>query len=114
MFALTDYRTGVVTAASVSAPAAGVGRRNICQSVSATVGRISAAGSFRLNLRDGATGAGTILASWEIGVPNTGDSNSIQLAGLFIMGSANTAMTLEFAANAAANIQSVALVGIIV
>lgn len=114
MFALTDYRNGVAIAASVTQAAGGAGRRNVAQLISATVGRISAAGSFRLNLRDGASGAGTILQSWEIGVPNTGDSNSIVVGPLFIIGSANTAMTLEFTANAAANIQSVGLVGIII
>lgn len=114
MFSLTDYRTGVVTPAGVTQAAAGAGRKNVARYISATVGRIGAAGTFRLNFRDGAAGTGTILGSWEIGVPNTGDSNSIELAGLYIIGSANTAMTLEFAANAAANIQSVALMGIIV
>ena len=114
MFSLVDYRTGVVTPASVTQAAAGAGRKNVAKFISATVGRISAAGSFRLNLRDGASGAGTILQSWEIGVPNTGDSNSIVEGPFFIIGSANTAMTLEFTGNAAANIQSVGLVGIII
>lgn len=114
MFNVTDYRTGVVTPASASQAAGGAGRRNVCKAISATVGRISAAGSFRLNLRDGASGLGTILDSWEIGVPNTGDSNSIEISGLNIVGSANTAMTLEFATNAVANIQSVNLNGIII
>jgi hypothetical protein len=64
-------------------------------------------------LRDGATGAGTILASWAIAIPATAGACAIlSLAGLEIIGSPNTAMTLEFAAaGGALTFQSVTLTG---
>lgn len=67
-----------------------------------------------LQLRDGATGAGTIEASWAVAVPATAGlmSPPIMLCGLGIAGSPNTAMTLEFAAAAGANtFESVSLSG---
>lgn len=57
-----------------------------------------AAGSALVHLRDGATGAGTILKTWIIGIPVAGDSKCIDVPAGNRTGSANTAMTLEFAA----------------
>jgi hypothetical protein len=70
-------------------------------------------GQAQLNLRDGATGAGTILASWVLGVQAAIDATTIfALGGLEIIGSPNTAMTLEFAGIAGAGtIESVTLTG---
>jgi len=71
-----------------------------------TVGRVA-------HLRDGATGAGTILRSWYLS--NGGVAGGAQcenLSGLNMTGSANTAMTLEFAAAASGtSLESVTLTG---
>jgi len=75
-----------------------------CVSVS-----VAAAGTaqpaVQVNLRDGATGAGTIIRSWQLAAP-ANDSASVDLCGLNISGSANTAMTIEFAAATAAATQA--------
>ena len=69
--------------------------------VSATVAAdaTGVTGIMTLNLRDGATGAGTVL--WTT-VLSTGASSTvgIQTPNLNILGSPSTAMTLEFAAGA--------------
>lgn len=66
------------------------------------------------NLRDGATGAGTILATFQTAVPATAGvaSPPICLSGLNIVGSVNTAMTLETSGATGSNVAaSVALFG---
>ncbi len=64
---------------------------------------------------DGASGAGTVLASWRgLSTQNTGGSSAscVNITGLNITGSANTAMTLEFNVASAANqFESVVLGG---
>lgn len=56
------------------------------------------------NLRDGATGAGTILKQWTIGIQATaGATQGLVKSGLSILGSAATAMTLEFTGAGGAN-----------
>ena len=63
-------------------------------------------------LRDGATGAGTVLWSLQVSLPvNT--TWSFMLGGLNIIGSAATAMTIETvaAANVAASFASVSMTG---
>lgn len=66
-------------------------------------------------IRDGATGAGTIIFRESLGIPNT-TSVGIDRAvhpGLNIMGSLNTAMTIEFNAAGGANtFETVTLLGI--
>lgn len=58
-------------------------------------------GAFRVNFRDGATGAGTILKTVWVGISiGTFSANCVALSGLNITGSANTAMTVEFVAAA--------------
>jgi hypothetical protein len=93
---------GANTQASASQAAGGSGVRHVCTAVSFSVasdGTAPAATQLVVNLRDGATGAGTVLASWTIAVPAAaGAFASLSLAGLSVVGSANTAMTLEFAA----------------
>lgn len=89
--------------------------RHVCNSVSATFCCAAAdvATGAILRLRDGATGAGTVLRSWRLHVMNAaGDTLQVDIAGLDITGSVNTAMTLEFAAApGAASFQSVGLGG---
>lgn len=64
-----------------------------------------------IHLRDGATGAGTIIRSWTVAAP-VNESKCVDLPGLAEIGTANTAMTLEFAAaGVAASQQTVTLSG---
>lgn len=101
--------------ASRAAGAAGV--RNICVTIDATliIPPTVNQPAIQLNLRDGATGAGTILWSRQFGVGAAlaaGGQMVVSLSGLNIVGSAATAMTLEFsAAGAATTLQSVAMTG---
>lgn len=91
---------------SVSSKAAGgVGVRHVCTALSFGFSAATAPGadiSFQVRLRDGATGAGTILWSWEFDL-DTGylsgagaNPYTASMSGLNIFGSTNTAMTLEF------------------
>jgi hypothetical protein len=85
---------------------------HVCTSITVTLGGTAAtAAGLVFNLRDGATGAGTILWSGRLcNLANTGDS--IAIAGLRIRGTKNTAMTLESAAAPAANVTAtVAMTG---
>jgi hypothetical protein len=99
--------------ATISQAAGGAGVRNVCTGISAslcTVGTAQAA-AVQLNLRDGATGAGTILWSKTFSCGTT-TMISIDLTNLHIFGSAATAMTLEFsAAGVSGSFESVSLTG---
>lgn len=100
--------------ASKSAGAAGV--RHVCTGLTCTLAQ-DATGSVQLgilfNLRDGATGAGTILASFTLSCAATaGQCTVLSISGLNIPGSAATAMTLENAGTPATHTAaSVALFG---
>ena len=72
--------------------------------MSLAAGATGPAAPLQVNLRDGASGAGTILWSCLMDVP-INDSRTVTLAGLNIFGTANTAMTLEFAAAGGATTQ---------
>ena len=101
------------TAATVTKAAGAAGVKHVCTALIAslfTVGTAQTA-ALALNLRDGATGAGTILWSVNISI-TTNTFWQVSLSGLSIIGSAATAMTLEFAANnVAASFSSVNLAG---
>jgi len=101
------------TQATTSRAAGGAGVRHVCTSITACIVSTGAGGGGGvINLRDGATGAGTILWSAQLGVPGINNGDSIVISGLSIVGSANTAMTLEFAAAGGANTtESVAMTG---
>lgn len=100
------------TQATISAPAGAAGVRNVAYAISAhliTAGTAETT-KINLNLRDGATGAGTILMSWSL-LLTTNTFWKVDLVGLHIPGTAATAMTLEFsAAGDAATLESVNLV----
>ncbi len=101
-----------VTAASASKAAGGGTVRHVATSITLCYSDTEIAGVSQVNLRDGATGAGTILRSWFISVPVAGEARCENLTGLNIAGSANTAMTLEFgAATAATSSKTVSLTG---
>lgn len=111
------HAPAVNTQATASRAAGAAGVRHVCRSITAVLAAGTAAptaATATINLRDGATGAGSILWSAIIAIPATAGlvSPPIQLSGLNIVGSAATAMTLEFAAASGANtFQSVSLTG---
>src|SRR5258706_14962885 len=87
--------------------------RHVCTSVSATlVAAAATAAQATLNLRDGATGSGTILGSWVLSVPGAiGTCIVFSIDSLEIIGSPNTAMKLEFAAALAPPFESPTMTG---
>lgn len=99
------------TQAIASKAAGGAGVKHVCTGISITLANGAAAPTAALvtiNLRDGATGAGSILATWTLAVKAVaGDVVSISLpirSGL--PGTANTAMTLETSAAPGANVSA--------
>lgn len=110
------HAPAVNTQATASKVAGGAGVRHVCTGISinlAAGGTAPTATQLTVNLRDGATGVGTILATWTIAIPATaGAFATVNLTGLKIPGTANTAMTLEFTAAGGANVyESVTLFG---
>lgn len=107
------HTPAAATQATTSKAAGAAGVCHVCTSISATLATIGTAQSsaIALNLRDGATGAGSILWTKQV-VLNTNSVWEVNLTGLNIIGTAATAMTLEFsAANAAASFASVSMTG---
>lgn len=105
------------TQATVSKPAEEL-CIHVCTAITATL--VAPAGSVsdtvQLNLRDGATGTGTILKSFTLQVGGadsiSADRAIIQLSGLQVVGSNETDMTLEFSAAGGTNVlESVSLEG---
>lgn len=107
------HNPAAATQATISAPAGAAGVCNVCHALSwnFTSGGTAETTDIAVNLRDGATGAGTILMSWSIFDMQTNSHMEVSLSGLNIKGTAATAMTLEFsAAGDATTVQSVNLV----
>jgi hypothetical protein len=86
----------VATAPSASQAAAGVGIKNILTGFLITFTAIAAEliGTVYFTIRDGATGAGTILAQIPV-VQALGSTFQFGLSGMYVPGTANTAMTME-------------------
>lgn len=107
----------VNTAATASKAAGTGGAVHVADCVTATFvanTTAPAAAVVTAVIRDGATGAGTILWSADLGVTATAglSSTPIYLCGLNINGTANTAMTVEFTAAGGANtFETVAVTG---
>lgn len=100
----------VATQATIS-KAAVAGIRHYCRSIAAIISAVAAQAAIHVVLRDGASGAGTILWSQTIALP-VGGIAVIQIDNLNIPGSAGVAMTLETdAAPAGTNFASVSLTG---
>lgn len=97
--------------ATTTKAAGGAGVRHVCRSIAFSMFAAAALGPIQVNLRDGASGAGTIL--WTMTVQaGVGGFIAQAFSGLNIFGSANTAMTLEFsAAGGAADSESVSFSG---
>lgn len=100
-----SHNPGAGTQATISQPAGAAGVRNVLTDFSfgiATNTSAPTATILTVNLRDGATGAGTVLKSWSISVPNAvGYNFAISKDDLWIEGSAATALTLEFSGSLA-------------
>ena len=98
---------------ATASKAARAGARHVCTGITATLSAGSANSSqVTVNLRDGATGAGTVLWTGVLNASANTSAPPIELSGLQIMGSVNTAMTLEFsAAGGAATLEAVSLQG---
>lgn len=100
--------------ATATAAAGSGGQRHVAWGIVATTTAgttAPAAGVIYVNLRDGASGAGTILLQLVIGIEAVAGKppTPLVLTGLHIPGSANTAMTLEFANGHANSWQTVNL-----
>lgn len=82
--------------------AGGAGVRHVvdCISFSAVSGSAPALTNVNLNIRDGATGAGSVIWSISLEVSATTGQNVAphSICGLSLVGSVNTAMTVEFSA----------------
>ena len=91
--------------------AAVAGARHVCRSISVSLAAVVAQGPINFILRDGASGMGASL--WQVTInAAAGDGKWLALDGLNIVGSENTAMTLESnAAPAPTNFAAVALSG---
>lgn len=100
------------TRSTVGRAAGGAGVRHVCNSISATMATgANAQTVLSLFLRDGVSGGGTVLWGKQVILPISG-LWEVNLSGLNIVGSANTAMTLEFnAAGVVGCYQSVAMTG---
>jgi len=96
----------VTTQATATRAAGGVGVRNVCKSLHFSLAAVAAQTIISARVRDGVTGAGTILWSQQVIAP-AGTVVLIELSGLNIVGSANTAMTFEWSgAPVATNFQT--------
>lgn len=110
-WSVTNTQVGAVQATASKAAGGGT-VRHVATTVTVCRGDTVVAVPAQINLRDGATGAGTIVRSWIIGVSAINESRCIDLSGLNTTGSANTAMTLEFAAaGSATSLSTVTLTG---
>lgn len=92
--------------------AAAAGQCHVATAVSISIAAGATAQTpILVELRDGATGAGTVVAQWALAAV-AGTSQVVTIQGLAIKGTANTAMTLEFsAATEATVIGTVTLIG---
>ena len=77
---------------------------------------IAAGVASQVNLRDGASGAGTVIAAFAVAEITAGAAGvqltpPTALCGLNLVGTTNTAMTLEFTAALAGAAQSVTITG---
>jgi hypothetical protein len=109
---------GANTQATATKAAGAAGVRHVCTGFQATIAAGSVAPTVPVTpvlvvLRDGATGAGTILWQTYVSVPATaGTMASVHVTGINVFGTTATAMTIEFnAAGGAGTFESVSLAG---
>jgi hypothetical protein len=104
------------TQATVSRAAGATGVRHVCTGISAALVATATAPTavqLTIHLRNGPATSGTPLWSEVISLPATaGATSAVNLTGLSLIGSAATAMTLEFNAAGGANtVESVTVMG---
>lgn len=79
--------------------------RHVCDCIGFSASAVAAPAltSLTINLRDGATGAGTVVRTWQVAISaGTGIQVApFEVCGLGIVGTTNTAMTLEWSAGLA-------------
>lgn len=110
-WSVTNTQSGAVQATASKAAGGGT-VRHVATGITICRGDTAVAAPVLIHLRDGASGAGTILRSWVIGIDTVNGSKCENVTGLNMTGSANTAMTLEFAAaGSATSISTVTLTG---
>jgi hypothetical protein len=111
-WSVTNTVVSAITAATASKAAGGGTVRHVATGITICYIDTATAAVSQVNLRDGATGAGTIIRSWLVGVDAANNSKCVDVTGLNMTGSANTAMTIEFgAATAATSSKTVTLTG---
>lgn len=99
------------TTATITRAAGAAGVRHVCTGIFANVNNVAAGAASVVRLRDGASGAGTILFEETVSPVAIG-VYSVNISRLNIVGTAATAMTLEFvAAPGAGNFQKVNMTG---
>jgi len=106
------HNPAAATQATISQAAGAAGVKNVATKLSFSIYTgASAQTIITVGLRDGATGAGTVLWSKSVALPaNSYWSENVDLP--HIQGSAATAMTVEFSAAGVANsVESVCLMG---
>lgn len=103
---------------TISKAAGGAGVRHVidCIGWSADSAAAIAAANVLLNVRDGATGAGTVVWFHALSFPTAAalgiqEVPVAQICGLNIIGTANTAATIEFSAAVTGSIQAVNMTG---
>lgn len=107
------HNPAVGVRATTTKAAGGVGVKHVCRAISWTIACAATpqAAVMIIALRDGATGVGAVLFVKQVILPANGQWEG-NLTDLEIIGSDNTAMTLEFvAAGVADAFQSVSLSG---
>src|SRR5260370_12187291 len=109
-----SHTPAAATQATVTQAAGAAGVKNIVRSIAFSLAVGAAAQTIiQVNLRDGTTGAGTIL--WRLSLLKASNEPMaiFSLSGLYIEGSTATAMTIEFSAGGvASSVQSVAMCGL--
>jgi hypothetical protein len=101
-----NHEPAVSVQATATRAAGAAGVRHVCRSLHFSLAAVAAQTIIYARVRDGASGAGTILWSQALIVP-VGEAWHCELSELNILGSAATAMTFEFsAAPVATNFQT--------
>jgi hypothetical protein len=108
------HNPAVSTQATASIAAEG-GVRHVadCVAFSAASTSAPALTFLTVNLRDGATAAGTVIWSYQLAAPNSTGQNigPYTVCGLNLVGTTNTAMTAEFSSLLTNLVESVSLSG---
>ena len=106
----------VNTKATITQASAGAGKRNVCLgfvAIAASGTTAPAALQTQMNVIDGASGGATLLwAETVVFAAIVGDTKRMVATGIWLPGTADTAMTIEFAAAGGANtFESVSMYG---